>query len=151
MLFAPPIMLFAHKLLSSSGQRVAKTCHMEDGSMPCDRPVNVLLYLLFYYCAKLHLLLLCHWRIKFLLLLSSSWQWQLYNQYVTSLCTKHFIGRDCACDMVTVSACVWPWKTSTFWHQYLYCMKLFALVSTDILLFVIKLNIWNKICNFIIK
>ena len=24
--------------------------------MPCDRPVNVLLYLLFYYCAKLHLL-----------------------------------------------------------------------------------------------
>ena len=34
----------------------------EDGSMPCDRPVNVLLYLLFYYCAKLHLLklLLCH-------------------------------------------------------------------------------------------
>ena len=41
----------------------------EDGSMPCDRPVNVLLYLLFYYCAKLHLLLLCHWRIKFLLLL----------------------------------------------------------------------------------
>ena len=29
----------------------------EDGSMPCDRPVNVLLYLLFYYCAKLHLLL----------------------------------------------------------------------------------------------
>ena len=30
----------------------------EDGSMPCDRPVNVLLYLLFYYCAKLHLLLL---------------------------------------------------------------------------------------------
>ena len=40
----------------------------EDGSMPCDRPVNVLLYLLFYYCAKLYLLLLCHWRIKFLLL-----------------------------------------------------------------------------------
>ena len=24
--------------------------------MPCDRPVNVLLYLLLYYCAKLHLL-----------------------------------------------------------------------------------------------
>ncbi len=44
----------------------------EDGSMPCDRPVNVLLYLLIYYCAKLHLLLLCHWRIKFLLLSSSS-------------------------------------------------------------------------------
>ena len=41
----------------------------EDGSMPCDRPVNVLLYLLFYNCAKLHLLLLCHWRIKFILLL----------------------------------------------------------------------------------
>ena len=37
--------------------------------MPCDRSVNVLLYLLFYYCAKLHLLLLCHRRIKFLLLL----------------------------------------------------------------------------------
>ena len=32
----------------------------KDGSMPCDRPVNVLLYLLFYYCAKVHLLLLCH-------------------------------------------------------------------------------------------
>ena len=29
-------------------------------SMPCDRPVNVLLYLMFYYCAKLHLLLPCH-------------------------------------------------------------------------------------------
>ena len=33
---------------------------VEDGSMPCDRPVNVLLYLMFYYCAKLHLLLPCH-------------------------------------------------------------------------------------------
>ena len=32
----------------------------EDGSMLCDRPVNVLLYLMFYYCAKLHILLPCH-------------------------------------------------------------------------------------------
>ena len=60
----------------------------EDGSMPCDRPVNVLLYLLFYYCAKLHLLLLCHWRIKFLLLSSSQPQARLSLRLRRS--GKHF-------------------------------------------------------------
>ena len=35
-------------------------CHRKTAACHVTDPLNVLLYLMFYYCAKLHLLLPCH-------------------------------------------------------------------------------------------